>query len=83
MFIVKELCQRMSSPNQQSLPKLKRLVRYLKRERQWGHIFGYGRLVEQVTTLTGRLQVNLKVIKRRRDTMPPETNSNDFGGFWN
>ena len=42
----------MSSPNQQSLAKLKRLVRYLKLERQWGHIFGYGRLVEEVTTLT-------------------------------
>ena len=42
----------MLSPNQQSLAKLKRLVRYLKRERQWGQIFGYGRLVEEVTTLT-------------------------------
>ena len=45
-FIVNELCQRMSSPIQQ------RLVRYLKRERQWGQIFGYGRLVEEVTTFT-------------------------------
>ena len=34
-FIVNELCQRMSSPTQQSLAKLKRFVRYLKRERQW------------------------------------------------
>ena len=51
-FIVNDLCHRMSSPNQQSLAKLKRLVRYLKRERQWCHKFGYGRLVEEVTTLT-------------------------------
>ena len=34
-FIVNELCQKMSSPNQQSLAKLERLARYLKRERQW------------------------------------------------
>ena len=34
-FIVNELCQKMSSPNQQSLAKLKRLARYLQRERQW------------------------------------------------
>ena len=34
-FIVNELCQKMSSPNQQSLTKLKRLARFLKRERQW------------------------------------------------
>ena len=40
-FIVNELCQRMSSPTQQSLAKLKRLVRYLKRERQWGQTPGY------------------------------------------
>ena len=31
-FIVNELCQKMSSHNQQSLAKLKRLARYLKRE---------------------------------------------------
>ena len=51
-FIVNELCQKMSSPNQQSLANLKRLVCILKRERQWGHMFGYGRLVEEVTTFT-------------------------------
>ena len=33
-FIVNDLCQKMSSPNQQSLAKLKRRPRYLKRERQ-------------------------------------------------
>ena len=38
-FIVNELCQKMSSPNQQSLAKLKRLARYLKRERQWRLVF--------------------------------------------
>ena len=42
-FIVNELCQRMPNPNQQSLAKLKRLARYLKPERQWGQIVGYGR----------------------------------------
>ena len=42
-------CQKMSSPNQQSLAKLKRLARYLK---QWGQIYGYGRLVEDVKTFT-------------------------------
>ena len=51
-FIVNELCPRMSSPNQHSLAKLKRLVRYLKSERQWGRTFGYARLVEEVTTFT-------------------------------
>ena len=30
-FIVNELCQKMSNPNQQSLARLKRLARYLKR----------------------------------------------------
>ena len=35
-FIVNELCQRMSNPAQQSLAKLKMLVRYVKRERQLG-----------------------------------------------
>ena len=31
---------------------MKRFVRYLKRERQWGPIFSYGRMVEEVTTFT-------------------------------
>ena len=35
-FFVNGLCQRMSSPTQQSLAKLKRLARYVKRERQRG-----------------------------------------------
>ena len=51
-LVVNELCQRMSSPKQQSLAKLKRLAKYLKRERQWGQIFGCGRLVEEMTTFT-------------------------------
>ena len=38
-----------SNPTQQSLGKLKRLVRFLKRERQWSQIFSYGRMVEEVT----------------------------------
>ena len=51
-FIVKELCQRMSSPTQQSLAKLKRFVRYLQRERQCGQVFRHGKPVEEVTTFT-------------------------------
>ena len=39
-------------PTQQSLVKLKRLARYLKRERQWGQMFKYGKTVEEVTTFT-------------------------------
>ena len=38
IFIVNELCQRTSNPTQQRFAKLKRLVRYLKRERLWGNI---------------------------------------------
>ena len=63
-----ELCQRMSNPTQQSLVKLKRLARYLKRERQWRHWFKYGKTVEDVTTFwglgLGRLQGDSEVIKR-------------------
>ena len=51
-FIVNELCQKMSSPNQQSLAKLKRLSRYLKRERQWGHVFEYGKMAEELAVFT-------------------------------
>ena len=51
-FIVNDLCQRMSNPTQQSLVKLKRLARYLKRERQWRQVFKYGKTVEEVTTFT-------------------------------
>ena len=42
----------MSSPNQQSLAKLKRLARFLKRERQWGQVFEYGKLAEELTVST-------------------------------
>ena len=67
-FIVNELCHRVSSPNQQSLASLKRLVRYLKRDRQWCQKFGHGRLVNNINKLgLGRLRGNSKVIKRRRD----------------
>ena len=44
-----ELCQKMSSPNQQSLAKLKRLARYLIRERQWEQVFEYGKVAEELT----------------------------------
>ena len=50
--IVNELSQRMSRPTQRSFAKRKRLVRYLKRERQSGQIFKYGRMVEEVTAFT-------------------------------
>ena len=42
----------MSSPTQQSLAELKRLVRYLKRERQWGQVFEKGKLAEELTVFT-------------------------------
>ena len=42
----------MSNPTQQSLAKLKRLARYLKRERQWRHIFRYRIMVEEVPTFS-------------------------------
>ena len=51
-FIVNELCQRMSSPNEQSLAKLKRLPRYLNRERQWRQVFEHGKLAEELTVFT-------------------------------
>ena len=51
-FIVNELCQKMLSPNQQSLANLKRLARYLKRERQWRLVFEYGKLAEELTAFT-------------------------------
>ena len=52
-FIVNELCQKMSSPNQESVVKLKRLARCLKCERQWRHVFEYGKLAEELTVFTG------------------------------
>ena len=48
-FIVNENCQRMSNHTQQSFAKLKRLVRNVKRERQWEHVFSHGRMAEEVT----------------------------------
>ena len=51
-FIVNDLCQNVSSPNQQSLAKLKRLARYLKRERQWGQVFEYGKMAEELAAFT-------------------------------
>ena len=51
-FIVNDLCQKMSSPNQQSLAKLKRLARYLNRGRQWGQVFEKGKVAEELTALT-------------------------------
>ena len=67
-FIVNELCQKMSNPSQQSLAKLKRLTRYLKRERQWGQMFKYGKLLKRqcLRIRLGRLQGNSEIIERWR-----------------
>ena len=51
-FIVNELCQKMSSPNQQSLAKLKRLAMYLKSERQWRQVFECGKMAEELAAFT-------------------------------
>ena len=51
-LIVNDLCQMMSSPKQQSLAKLKGLAGYLKRERQWGQVFEYGKLAGELTVFT-------------------------------
>ena len=51
-FIVNELCQKMSKPNQQSLARLKRLARYLKRERQCRQVFEYGAMTQDLTVFT-------------------------------
>ena len=51
-FIVNDLCQKMSNPNQQSLARLKRLARYLKSQRQWEQVFEYGKMAEELTVFT-------------------------------
>ena len=50
-FVVTELCQRMSDlsdPTQHSFVKMKRLVRYLKGERQWIQVFEFGNMSSEV-----------------------------------
>ena len=42
----------MSSPDQQSMAQLKRVVRYLKRERQWRQVFRKSKMDNEVTTFT-------------------------------
>ena len=70
-FIVNELCERMSRPTQQSLAKLKRLVRYVKREKQWRSIIRMleiGRRGDNIHRPgLGWLQGDSKVVERRRD----------------
>ena len=58
-----EACQ---NPTQQSLAKLIMLVRYLKRERQRGQIFSYGRLVQEVTTDVASDWAGCKAIRKSR-----------------
>ena len=66
-FIVNELCQKMSNPNQQSSARLKRLARCLKRERQWGQLFEYGELTEELTVFTEtRTGLDAKRLESRR-----------------
>ena len=51
-FALKGLCQRMSDPSQHSFSKLKRLVRYLKGERQWIQVFEFGDISSEVTVFS-------------------------------
>ena len=54
----------MSSPNQQSLAKLKRLARYKKRERHWGQVFENGKLAEELTVFTDSDWVGCKETRK-------------------
>ena len=79
-FIVTESCQSMSNPpslpfpppspppppphTQQSRAMLKRLVRYLKRERKWRQVFSYGRMVEEVTTYSDSYWAGCQEIRK-------------------
>ena len=47
-FAVNELCPRMSDPSQHSFTNFKRLVRYLKGERQWIQVFEFGIMSSEV-----------------------------------
>ena len=51
-FAVKELCQKVSDPTQHSFSNLKRLVRYLKGERQWIQVFKFGDRSSDVTVFS-------------------------------
>ena len=52
LFIANDLCQKMSNPDEQSMAKLQRFVRYLKREKQWGQVFRHGKMDDEVTAFT-------------------------------
>ena len=52
-FAVNELCQKMSDPTQRSFAELKRLVRYLKGERQWIQVFKFGDMSSEVKVFSG------------------------------
>ena len=57
-------CLFLSSPNQQSLAKLKRLARYLKRERKFGQVFEDGKRAEELIVVTDSGWVGCKETRK-------------------
>ena len=51
-FAVNGLCQKMSDPTRHNFAKVKRLVRYLKGERQWIQVFEFGDMSSEVTVFS-------------------------------
>ena len=52
LCIANELCQKVSNPDEQSMVKLQKLVRFLNREGQRRQVFRYGKMDDEVTTFT-------------------------------
>ena len=69
-FIVNELCHKMSNPNQQSVAKLRRLARYLKRGRQWRQVLEYGVLAEELTVFTDSDWAGCKETRKSSSAAP-------------
>ena len=59
-FMENEMCQKMSNFDQRSMAKLKRHVRYLKSERQWGQVFSCEKIANEVSTFTDSVRVGCK-----------------------
>ena len=79
-FAVNELCQSMSDPSHQSFTKLKRLVQYLKGERQCIQVFEFGDMSSEATVYSDsdwagdkRNEDIVKRGSRARGTTPFET----------